>query len=113
MGLYPIGTIGLGILSENSLNLIPCPPQNKTTFIDHCVLRRAIQAQQSHWKSSIQQWSVSMTENQAYDDRNHYSYFSGDCQRSLWRVYCQFRNWHYKLSPPFLYVREMFHDFRL
>ena len=33
MGLYPISTMGLGIDSEYSLNLVPNPPQNKTTFI--------------------------------------------------------------------------------
>src|SRR3989304_5685297 len=38
MGLYPISTIGLGMDSEYSLNLIPSPPQNNTTFISPSLL---------------------------------------------------------------------------
>src|SRR4029077_9747505 len=38
-GLYPISTMGLGIDSEYSLNLVPKPPQNKTTFIVSPFLR--------------------------------------------------------------------------
>src|SRR5262245_20169445 len=33
IGRYPMFTIGLGIVSENSRNRVPCPPQKRTTFI--------------------------------------------------------------------------------
>src|SRR5215510_652844 len=33
IGRYPMFTIGLGIVSENSRNRIPWPPQKRTTFI--------------------------------------------------------------------------------
>src|SRR4030095_9170155 len=33
MGRYPMFTMGLGMVSENSRSRIPKPPQNRTTFI--------------------------------------------------------------------------------